>query len=1035
MFAHLHVHSNHSFLRGACRVGELAAAAKARGMRAVALTDVNGLYGAIPFYRACLKEGIKPILGAESVWEWGNGRVGEGGMGRRGRRAVFLVRNRAGYSELCRIITARHLSESFDLFTAIREASGNLIVLAGDRELVERLQEYGRRPRVYFELHPAETPQEARVRDEAAQWAIRRNIPIVATNDVHFINPHDYRIHQVLRAIDENTSIESLPPEEFAGADCWLKPPERMKQEIGPWEAALANASEIAAECNLELELGKVRFPKFDTPDGETAQSYLRKVAYRGAESKYGTLASVVRTRVDYELDTIISMGYADYFLIVWDIVEEAKHREIPIVGRGSAADSIISYVLDITRVDPIEHNLYFERFLNPQRKDPPDVDLDFCWRRRDEILSYVFKKYGEDRVAMISTHATFGARSAIREIARALGLPPAEISRIAALLPGGSVADIEHAVATRPEYRDLPIDREPLRSIIEIGRAIDGFPRHLSIHAGGLVIGLGPIVDLVPLQYAAKGIVITQYDMHPIEDMGLVKMDLLGQRSLSVIADTVKAARKTHGARIDIEAIPPDDEPTRRIFRTGSTIGCFQVESPGMRQLLQKLRADNLGIVIAASSVIRPGPSETGMMNAFIRRYLGREQAVYLHPKLEPILKETFGVMLYQEDILKVASAIGGMTLGEADNLRRSMSKKRGYEGIAQEKERFLDGAKKNGIPDDAAQEIWRQVEGFAGYAFCKAHSASYARLSWQAAYLKAHYPAEFLAAVLSNQGGYYAAWAYVEEARRMGVGILPPSVNRSDAASAAEGNAIRVGLMHVKSLTEKAMQTIIAQRSVRRFECVADFLRRVPISRKECENLVECGGMDEFGGNRPQKIWRLQMLYDRIRRGRAKAAAAPAAELFDYQEEEIPVPEIPDYSPADRLDYERRVLDFCVTAHPMALFSHRYDAGQLLAIRDAPGHIGERVTVAGVPISTKGTATSKNERMEFISLEDHTGILEVVLFPDVYSRSGRALRSGLLMITGRLTEDEGAITMDAERVEPLEPGAPPFSSGSGSS
>ncbi|HUU69527.1 MAG TPA: DNA polymerase III subunit alpha [Planctomycetota bacterium] len=1135
MFAHLHVHSNYSFLRGASRVDELAAAAKARGMRALAITDTNGLYGVIPFYQACRKEGIKPIIGAEIVCESPltashhlpaspphhhpatppSSRAATPSSG----RAVFLARNRAGYSELCRIVTARHLDEHFDLFTAICGASGNVIVVVtggGDaaRALMQRVMEHGHRARVYFEVQPIEndgTPRNARAaaelrhrRIELARWVRQRMVPVVAANNVHFVNPHQYRIHQVLRAIDANTSIESLPADAFVGRQCWLKPPERMRSELGgefnrdgqdekdkreegrggninrdesdKWdkkeegeaagrsdrnvsdkdepnkdassllsssscssllnsssssssdvaamaELAMANASEIAIDCTLELELGTVRFPKFPVPPGETAESYLRKVTYGGAESKYGTLADVVRARVDYELDTIISMGYADYFLIVWDIVEEAKRRRIPIVGRGSAADSIVSYVLDITRVDPIEHNLYFERFLNPERKGAPDIDLDFCWRRRDEIIEYVFRKYGEDRVAMISTYNTFGARSAIREIARALGLSPNEIRTLAERLPWGGVADVEAVVASVPEYRGLPIDKEPLKSILEIGRAIDGFPRHLSVHAGGLVIGHSPIIDFVPLQYAAKGIIITQFDMHPIEDIGLVKMDLLGQRGLSVIADTVDAVRKRYGVDIDIEAIPLDDEPTKELLRTGATMGCFQVESPGMRQLLQKLRADNMEIIIAASSVIRPGPADTGMMTAFIRRYLGKEPPVYLHPKLEPILGETFGVMLYQEDILKVASAIGGMSLGEADNLRRSMSKKRGYEGIEHEKDRFLAGAKKNGIPDDVAAEIWRQIEGFAGYAFCKAHSASYARLSWQAAWLKAHYPAEFMAAVLSNQGGYYGAWAYIEEARRMGIRILPPDVNRADRVFAAADGAIRVGLMCVKSLTEKAIRTTLSERTTRPFDSLSDLIRRVPLSLRECENLIECGGMDEFDGNRPQKIWRLQMVFDVVRRAGRRKPAAPGSGLFASLEEIEPaVPDIPDYPLAEKIAYERRVLEFCVSAHPMTLLDGRYRSGELVAIKDMARHVGETVTVAGVVISTKGTTTAKNERMKFVSLEDHSGVVEVVLFPDTYSRCGRALLAGAAVVTGKVTDDETAITLEAQTVKPLD-------------
>jgi len=510
--------------------------------------------------------------------------------------------------------------------------------------------------------------------------------------------------------------------------------------------------------------------------------------------------------------------------------------------------------------------------------------------------------------------------------------------------------------------------------------------------------------------------VIITQYDMHPIEDMGLVKMDLLGQRSLSAIADTVDAVKKNTGVSIDVEDIPLDDEPTRRLFRTGSTMGCFQVESPGMRQLLQKLRADNFEIIVAASSLIRPGPADSGMMASFIRRHRGEEPVSYIHPKLEPLLNETYGVMLYQEDILKVANVIGGMSLGEADNLRRSMSKKRGYEGIAAEKERFLSGAANNGLPRDVAEEIWRQVESFSGYAFCKAHSASYARISWQAAYLKAHYPAEFMAAVLSNGGGFYAASAYVEEARRMGLKILPPSINHAGETFAAQNGGIRVGLTQVKSLTAKAMRAIINGRNLQPFESISDFLSRVPISLKECRNLIECGAMDDLEGNRPQKLWQLHMLYDRTRH--RKESVGELLPLSAGREPTVAV-DIPDYTLEEKLGYEQKVLDFCVTAHPMTPYRRRYESGEWLPVDRAADHVGERVTVAGIPITSKGTITSKNEQMRFVSLEDHTGVLEVVFFPDVYNRCGRLLGNIPLVVRGRLTEDEGAVTMEADAVE----------------
>ncbi len=1033
-FVHLHCHSNYSLLEGANKIQALLDAAAEAGMEALAVTDTNALYGAVEFHKAARERGIKPIFGAE---------VDDPETG---RKAVLLARDRKGYSALCRVITARRLDENFSLEDALADERAGLFILSAEPELLRTLMDKRGKEGLRVELSAC-SPGGMR---ELARFANENGLPAAVTNDVHFARGEGFRIHKVLAAIRENATIHGVNADKLCSPESWLKPPDFMARIAGEYPEALAETARIAEACSVELELGVNRFPAYPLPPGETPFSYLWKVCFRGLSERYRPITPEAVRRLEMELDTIRKLGYAEYFLVVWDIVEKAKELGIPTVGRGSAANSIVSYVLGATHVDPLEHDLYFERFLNPERVSPPDIDLDFCWRRRDEILEYVYERYGEDRVAMIATINRFSARSAVRDVARAMGMPQSEVTAFTRRLPHVAVSAIEKAVETLPESRDLPLHREPYKTILEIAAAMDRYPRHLGVHTGGMIITPGPLTDYVPLQRAAKGLVVTQCDMYAAEDMGLIKIDLLGQRSLSVIADTL----------IDIKekGVEPEmahhrlisDPDTLRLMRKGKSMGCFYIESPGMRSLMIKLRVEDFPTLVAASSVIRPGPADSGMMRRFIDRHNGREEIVYPHPTMR-FLEETHGVMIYQEDVMRVVREVAGMSLSEADSIRRAMSFKGSPEKVLALKKRFMEGAGGKGVEEETAEEIWRQVKSFAGYAFCKAHSASYAQVSFEAAYLKAHHPAEFMAAVLSNGGGFYPAFAYVEEARRMGLAILPSDVNRSERRYIAEGEGIRLGLMSVRDLTRKAVDSLLEARKEGRFVSPTDFCRRVDITLKEAQNLVLCGALDCFEFTRPELMWKLELFWSDNGHGEKSLGRGAGGEPFLKgfprkgirgelflmsalkEKPSAIVPRVPDYSWEKKLALEREILGFEVSVHPMTLYRDALKDEGLISAGDIPKHAGKRVRVAGTMVTNRRVRLKgREEYMKFVTLHDETDIFEATLFPAAYQKYGHLLVTrGPYIITGLVEEDYGYCTITVnpgERgVELIGPDAPP--------
>ncbi len=989
MFVHLHVHSNYSFCRGASRIEDLVDAALERGMKAMALTETNGLYGLVWFLQCAAERGLKPIVGAEVRTET------EG--------AVLLARNREGYANLGRIISRRHLEPGFALKDELLRDREHMFVLSDDVRLLEALGSHNGTSQLYVELnHPA---REARL----LEFSRRSGVPVVATNDVHFVEPSDFPLHRLLRAIDLNTCLSRIPAAELADEDRWLKPPDRMARRYPHLPDALENTLRIAEACSDDPGIGALIFPAFETPDGSDVFDYLREQCYRGAERRYGELSDSVVKRLEHELAIIKAKDFASYFLVVRDIVCQSART----CGRGSAAASLVSYCLGITHVEPITHNLFFERFLNEGRADPPDIDIDFPWDERDGVLDYVFQKYGADRTAMIANHVGFRARAAVREVAKVYGLPEAEIKAVTERMGYyWSIRHLPEFVTHDPVYKDMDL-REPWPEIIRLAVKLNGYPRNMSVHCGGVVI-VPDRVDLhVPVEPAPKGVRIIQWEKDQAEDAGLVKIDLLGNRSLAVIRDALAAVKENYGAEIDYETWDPTSDPrTQDLIRSSDTVGVFYVESPAMRQLQQKCQRGDFDHLVIHSSIIRPAA------NRYIREYVRRLRGGSyqpLHPIMDEVLEETYGIMVYQEDVSRIAMAMAGFDAVDADLLRKILSKKRAGKRLEDYKEMFYRGASERGVSREVIDAVWEMIMSFAGYSFCKPHSASYALVSYKSCYLRAHYPAEFMAAVLSNQGGYYSPFAYVSEARRMGLKVLLPDVNDSRREYWGKGRSIRVGLMQVKGLRESALEKLLQERKRRPFASLEDFLCRLDIDASDTRTLIKAGAMDSIahGCTRPEMIWKV-LAWHASRTGRRAVERSLFREM-----ESIRAPQVPQYSERTILEHELETLDFLISRHPLTLYREPLSRLRYVRGADLPMHVGRRVTAVGWWVSGKVVTTRDDEPMEFISFEDTTALYETTFFPQAYARFCHILnRSRPYVLTGLVEEDFGAVTMTVDNV-----------------
>ena len=959
----LRLHSHWSLLDGVPSIQAIVDHAHAVGLQAIALTDTNALYGTIEFVRRCRDADIQPIVGVDFT-------LSTGGSAR------LLARNLSGYANLCRLVTRLQATPDREAALACGLAfadfaghTAGLIALCDDRPARELIELLGS-DQVFIELAIRDTrdePEAQRLQSVASDLGLAT----VVAPDVRYLSPEDsarYRILTAMRTGQLLADVAALP-------DSSLPSEAVLRERYAQFPQAAANTQHIADLCRFDFPLGQLRFPKLDLPAGQSSREMLQTRVFAGAQPRYGTLTPDIEARLRKEIDVIDTLGYTPYFSVVADIVRFAHEQSVPVSPRGSASSSVVAYCLGIHDIDPIAHNLYFERFLSLERRDPPDIDLDLCSHRRDEVIDYVYRKYGADHVAMVCTYATLQPRSALREVCKVYGISEARIKELSEHLPHwwhpGRRQAVQEAQANLIEQTRDPVEREAL----EMSQALTGTPHHLSIHPGGIVIAPDPITDLVPLQHATKGLLITQFDLTSIEKLGLIKIDLLGISALTVVADCVELIRQRQ-PDFTLDRIPLDDAATADTLSLAHSIGCFQVESPGMRFTLRELAVRNIDDLIAALALYRPGPLKGGLKDAFVRRHLGQEVAEYLHPALEPILRETYGVILYQEQVLRIAHEVAGLTLGEADMLRRAMSKFRSAHEMEQLRLQFVDGAQStSGIDAATAGAIWDLMAAFAGYGFPKAHAAGYGVVAYRMAYLKTHYPAEFFAARLAVWGGFYSPRVYMSEARHLGLRVKPPHVNHSREAftfDLDDGQTLWMGLGQVRDLTHATIQTIVEQQPFTAFD---DFLIRARPLYGEAVNLIRAGALDGFGSA-------LDLLAS-IERARWHGRHTAQLSLMEAESSSPNVAA----SLAVRAAWEIEVLGTLVSVHPLQLVADKIASPALIQGTELEANVDRTVTLRGVRLAAHRFHSPSQESMLLVDMEDLSGGYQVLW-------SGAALR-----------------------------------------
>jgi DNA-directed DNA polymerase III PolC len=1031
-----------------------------RGCRHLVLTDTNGLYGLYPFAREAARVGLQAVFGCELVHG--------------GQRLVLIARDRAGYRSLCALLSERHGVAGpvpFDLPRACERHAAGLWFLCGDPRLAPALAARVPPAQLLVALpgaQPAAAPAGAvvadgppaarKLPDPGRSWPRRQLVELAqdlglrlcAVHDVWFPAEADHALHRLFLAVKWQRGLRGGDPAAdlrgIAAAPPLAHLPPRAAWHAGHADQpeAIAMAEAVLASCELAFpERAPPIFPPVVLPAGVTAAQQLRALALAGLRRRHGDAAAAL-ARCEHELAVIERMGFAPYFLAVCTIADLARARDIPFLGRGSAGGSLVAHCLGLTEADPLRYGLLFERFLNPGRNDLPDIDLDFCWRRRDELIAAVYEHFGHDHVAMIATYNTCGPRAAYQEAAKVLGLPAAEAARRSRLLPWHAHGELDLAavVAATPGFWRrgapataqadgdlLPPDREAL--LLTAAQHLLSAPRHLGVHPGGIVITPEPIACHAPLERAAKGVVVTQYDMHFVEGLGLVKIDLLGNRALSIVHDCTTMLRR-HGVVVpDLAAIPDDDARTAALLRHGRTLGCFQVESPAMRTLLQQMGAATQDRVIQAIALVRPGPAAAGMKDAFVRRARGLEPVTTAHPLLAEVFADTLGIMLYQEDVIRAAMAIAGLDATAGDGLRRQLGKRR--DGMQDDFDAFLVAGLRRGLPRAAIGQIWAEMARFAAYSFCKAHAVTYGRLAYRCVWLKARWPVAFLGAVLRNDAGYFAPGVYAEEAKRLGATLLAPCVDRSDAEhDLVDPHTLRLGLGAVRGLSAATVQAILTARAAGgAFRSLADLLARARPSRDEVENLILVGALDRLGPTRPELLWRLQVASTRQGRQRLQQlAAAGRGALFAeaLAPREVVYPSLPEFDEGRRSDAELRLLGFTLGSHPIDVLWRR---GELSRRRDCvpcgrlDAHAGQQVVVCGFAVayrSHRGGVGRDGEPMCFVTLEDGTGIVEATLFPAVFRQYGGLLQGrGPFVVRGFVEQRLGGVGLHALTVEPV--------------
>ena len=1055
-FTHLHVHTEYSLLDGSNKINEYVARVKELGMNSAAITDHGVMFGCIDFYRAAKAAGIKPILGCEVYVAPGSRFDREIGQAEdRYYHLVLLAENNHGYENLMKIVSRAFVDGFYykprvdmDLLQEYHEGIIALSAcLAGEvaknitRGMYEeaksaalRYEKIFGKGNFFLELQDHGIPQQQRVNQQLLRMSQETGIALVATNDVHYTYDTDAEAHDILLCVQTRKLLSDENRMRYEGGQYYVKSPEEMAELFPYIPEALENTQKIADRCEVEIEFGVTKLPKFDVPAPYTSWEYLNKLCYDGLKERYSGDLTELEKRLEYELGVIKTMGYVDYFLIVWDFIRFARDHDIMVgPGRGSAAGSLVSYTLGITKLDPIKYNLLFERFLNPERVSMPDIDVDFCFERRQEVIDYVVEKYGKDRVVQIVTFGTMAARGVIRDVGRVMDLPYAQCDAIAKMIPEELNITIDKALKMNPELKNLYTTDETVKKLIDMSRRLEGLPRHTSMHAAGVVISQKSVDEYVPLARASDGSIVTQFTMTTLEELGLLKMDFLGLRTLTVIQKAVKLIEKNKGISLDMDHVDYNDKAVYDMLGAGKTEGVFQLESAGMTSFMKELKPESLEDVIAGISLYRPGPMD------FIPQYIeGKNNPDSIHflcPQLEPILSATYGCIVYQEQVMQIVRSLGGYTLGRSDLVRRAMSKKKAAV-MEKERQNFVYGNEEEGVPgcvnrgisEEIANKIYEQMMDFAKYAFNKSHAAAYAVVAYQTAYLKCHFPVEFMAALMTSVIDNPPKVAdYILSCRRMGIAILPPDINKGDSTFSVDGGGIRYGLSAIKSIGKPVIEAIVAERNQRGdFTSLRDFIERMTgkdVNKKAIENFIKAGAFDELPGNRRQKMMVYAQILDTIVQEKKNMMAGQMS-LFDFVSEEektayeIHMPDVEEYPKEAKLAFEKEVLGIYISGHPLEEYETCWrknisavttdfmpdeESGQP-KVRD-----GQQVIVGGMITEKTIKYTKTNKVMAFLTLEDLLGTVEIVVFPRDYEKNVRLMEiDEKVFIKGRVSVEE---------------------------
>lgn len=1067
-FTHLHVHTEYSLLDGSNKINEYVARVKELGMDSAAITDHGVMFGCIDFYKAAKAAGIKPILGCEVYVAPGSRFDKE--MGKEENRyyhLVLLAENQEGYQNLIKIVSLGFVDGFYykprvdkEILEKYHEGIIALSAcLAGEvaRTVTRGFYEEAKaaalsyekifgKGNFFLELQDHGIPEQKHVNQQLLRMSRETGIQLVVTNDVHYTYDTDAEAHDILLCVQTGKRLQDEDRMRYEGGQYYVKSPEEM-QELFPYiPEALENTHKIAERCKVEIEFGVTKLPKFDVPKGYTAWKYLNRLCFEGLQERYPECTEDLKERLNYELGVIKNMGYVDYFLIVWDFIRYARDHDIMVgPGRGSAAGSLVAYTLGITKLDPIRYNLLFERFLNPERVSMPDIDVDFCFERRQEVIDYVVEKYGKDRVVQIVTFGTMAARGVIRDVGRVMDLPYAQCDSIAKMIPQELNITIDKALKINPELSKLYNTDETVKKLINMSRRLEGLPRHTSMHAAGVVISQKPVMEYVPLSRASDGSLVTQFTMTTLEELGLLKMDFLGLRTLTVIQNAARLVERDKGIVLDMDHIDYEDQKVYAMLGAGKTEGVFQLESGGMTNFMKELKPGSLEDIIAGLSLYRPGPMD--FIPQYIRGKNNPENITYDCPQLEPILKATYGCIVYQEQVMQIVRSLGGYTLGRSDLVRRAMSKKK---ASVMEKERrnFVYGNEEEGVPgcvnrgirEKTANKIYDDMIDFAKYAFNKSHAAAYAVVSYQTAFLKCYYPVEFMAALMTSViENPSKVSEYILSSRRMGISILPPDVNQGESSFSVDGGAIRYGLSAIKSIGKPVIESLVEERTQRgKFRSLKDFIERMAgkdVNKRTIENLIKAGAFDGVPGNRRQKMMVYVQILDAVNQEKKNAMTGQMS-LFDLvsaeerEAYEIRMPDVEEYTREAKLAFEKEVLGVYITGHPLEEYEERWRKNITAVTSDfvpdeetgVPKVIdGAKVTVGGMIINKTIKYTKTNKVMAFLTLEDLVGTVEIVVFPRDYEKNSAMMNvDDKVFVRGRVNaEDDKASKLICETID----------------